>query len=200
MIRTYFKIAFRNILKNKIYSIINIMGLAIGIACCILISLYIIDETRYDRHHKFADRIFRIVQVGDYDGVIENSSSAPFPLGPALSAEYPDLVTSVVRLFNNQAPRTLVEIDENRYYEPGLFYADSTIFDVFDIAFLTGSPKHALTKPNEVLITETIAKKYFQNKDPIGQIIGIEEYAKLKVVGIIKDPPQQSLIQYKILV
>ncbi|MFC2101154.1 FtsX-like permease family protein [Bacteroidota bacterium] len=176
------------------------LGLAIGLACCILIGLYIIDETGYDRHHTYADRIFRIVQVGDYDGVVENSSSAPFPLGPALEAEYPELITSVVRFFNNQAPRTLIDINENRFYESGLFYVDSTIFNVFDINFIIGNPKHTLIKPDEALITESIAKKYFNAENPIGKLLKLEYYTHVKVVGVIKDPPPQSHIQYKILV
>ncbi len=111
MIWNYLKITFRNIYKRKFYAFINILGLAIGIAGFLIISLYITDELSYDRYHSKADQIYRLVNVYDFDGVGENSVSSPFPVAFAMKNDYPDMIENVVRVFNFQAPRSFVEYE-----------------------------------------------------------------------------------------
>ena len=168
MFRNYFKIAFRNIIRYKSYSFLNILGLTIGLACFILISLYIVDELSYDRYHTDAKKIYRVVNVyDDGKGVGEQSSSCPFPVSAALLEDYPEYIDQSIRLFNFQHPTVLLEIGEWKYNEPHFFFADSNIIDVFNIEFIHGNPNTALTDSRSVIITEHIAKKYFEEENPI---------------------------------
>lgn len=192
MIGYYFKIAVRNLFKRSLYSILNISGLAIGIASFIIISLYIVDELSYDRYHSKSSRIYRIGQISDFGGVGENSASLPFPAGFTLMNDNPDLIESVTRVFNFQTPRTFIEYDDKKFIEKGFFFADSSFFTVFDYNFIKGNAENALYEDFSVVITESIAEKYFGDKDPMGEIIKFEENFPLKITGIIEDVPTQS--------
>ena len=192
MFKNSLKIAIRNLVKRKFYSLINISGLAIGIASFIIIMLYIIDELSYDRYHKNAENIYRLVNVYDFDGVGENSASSPFPVAFTMKDEYPGMIKNVVRIFNFQAPRMLIEIGEKRYNERRFFFADSTFFNIFDHEFIHGDPKTVLNESYSVVLTESAAKKYFGDDDPINKTIKFEKQFDLKVTGIIKDVPAQS--------
>ena len=162
MFHNYFKVAVRNILKHKGYSLLNIFGLAIGIACCVLILLYVKDELSYDRYHTKADRIFRVIEEVRLEGVGEESSSMPFPTGDTLPMEYPDVIEESVRFYNFQLPTMSVEYGTSgskRFNESRFFFADAPVFRVFDYKFLQGDPHTALTKPNTIVITRTMARK-----------------------------------------
>ena len=192
MLFSFFKTAFRYLSKRRTYSLINISGLAIGIASFILIMIYVLDEVSYDRHHDRADDIYRLAQIYDFEGVGENSASLPFPVAFTLKNEYPGLVENICRIFNFQAPRSLVEYEEQKFNERRFFFADSTYFKIFDHTFIQGDPETALDEINAVVITESIANKYFGNEDPMGKILILEEVAPLKVTGVIEDLPTQS--------
>ncbi len=188
----YVKILLRNLYKKKIYSFVNMTGLAIGIASFILIMLFVVDELGYDRHHSRADRIYRLCMVYDFGGVGENSASQPFPVAFTLKDEYPDMVQNIVRIFNFQSTRNFIEYGDLKFIEKRFFFADSTFFEIFDHEFIAGNAKTALDEPNSVVITESIAGKYFRDEDPLGKIIDFESGLHLKVTGIIKDVPEQS--------
>lgn len=188
----YLKIALRTLVKHKLYAAINIAGLAIGIASFILIGLYILDELSYDRYHHQAEDIYRLVNVYDFEGVGENSASSPFPVAWTLKNDYPDMIKNVTRVFNRQAPRTLIEYDEKSYNERRFFFADSSFFQLFDHEFIYGNAKSALDEINTVVISETTAKKYFGDENPMGQTIRFEKRLDLKVTGVIKDVPHNS--------
>ena len=143
MFKSYLKIAFRNLYKHKLYTLINIAGLAIGIASFILIWLYILDELSFDRYHKNAGNIYRLVNVYDFDGVGENSASCPFPVAWTLKNEYPGMIKNVTRVFNRQAPRTLIRNGENVFNERRFFFGDSTFFEIFDSEFISGNQDKA---------------------------------------------------------
>ncbi|MCF8235457.1 MAG: ABC transporter permease [Bacteroidales bacterium] len=199
MIGNYFKTALRNILKHKSYSLINIIGLSIGIACFVLIGLYIADEMSYDRYHEKSDRIYRVVNVYDFDGVGENSASAPFPVAFTLKNEYPGLIKNVVRIFDFQVSRSLVEYKDKSFNEKNLFFADSTFFDIFDYKFVKGDPETALQEANSVVITETAARKYFGDEEPMGKVLRYDDRVNLKVTGLIRDVPLQSHFQFSLV-
>ena len=188
----YVKILLRNLYKKKIYSFVNMTGLAIGIASFILIMLFVVDELGYDRHHSKADRIYRLCMVYDFGGVGENSASQPFPVAFTLKDEYPDMIQNVVRVFNFQSTRNFIEYGDLKFIEKRFFFADSTFFEIFDHEFIAGDIKTALDEPNSVVITESIAGKYFRDEDPLGKIIDFESGLHLKVTGIIRDVPEQS--------
>jgi putative ABC transport system permease protein len=196
MFRNYVKTTFRNLIKHKTYSLVNILGLATGIASFLIIYLYISDELGYDRYHSNSNNIYRLVNVYDFEGVGENSASSPFPVAFTLKNEYPDMVGNVVRVFNFQAPRSFVEYKENKFNERRFFFADSTFFEIFDYEFIQGNSRTALNENGSVVITKSIAEKYFGNEDPMGKAIRFETKLELHVTGIINDVPDQSHFKF----
>jgi len=199
MLKYNIKVAFRTIAKRKLYSLVNIIGLAIGIASFILIALYISDEVRYDRHHENANRIYRVVNVYDFKGVGENSSSSPFPVGPTLLKEYPHLIKSAVRFYNDWSSSFFLEYEKKKFKEEKFFFVDSTVFEIFDMPFVRGNAQTALAEPGSVVITETTAKRYFGDTDPLGKMIRGEDSFNLLVTGVIEDPITQSHFTYDLL-
>lgn len=203
MFRNYFKIALRNITKQKAFSFINISGLAIGMACCLLILLYIQDELSFDKYHSKADRIYRAVEEVKFDGVGENSASMPFPFGPTVPVDFPDMVEASVRFFNFQAPTLLLQYgdsDEKRFNEPHVYCADSSVFKIFDFEIIKGDPETALEGPNKIVFTESMVEKYFGNEDPIGKIVRFENAVDCEVTAIMKDVPFNTHFRFDFLV
>ncbi|UCE42743.1 MAG: ABC transporter permease [Candidatus Aminicenantes bacterium] len=189
MIKNYLKITFRNIKKYKSFSFINIAGLAIGMACCVLIILFIQDELSFDRYHEKADRIYRLVDSFDVEGDMSRDfalSSAPF--APALKKEFSE-VEDAVRLFPGR--RRMVSYREKKYYENGLYFADPSLFEIFTFPLVQGNPDTALTAPNTIVISEFIATKYFGNHEPINRTLSINDQDYI-VTGIMKYVPANS--------
>ncbi|NOU45514.1 MAG: FtsX-like permease family protein [Bacteroidales bacterium] len=200
MYLTQLKIALRNIFKHKISSIVNVFGLAIGLASFILILLYVVDELSYDKQHKNADSIYRLVSISDFEGVGEESASAPFPVAPTLVNEFPGMIERVVRLFNFQAPRSLIQLDEKVYNERRLFFADSNFFQMFDYNFIYGDPQIALNEAFAVVITKETAEKYFGRENPMGKLFRYEGNFDLKVTGVIDKVPSTSHFTWDFMV
>jgi putative ABC transport system permease protein len=196
MLLNFFKILFRSFVKRRIYYIINISGLAIGITSFILIMLYVFDELSYDRFYSKADRIVRVCGIYDFGGVGENSASMPFPVAFTLKSEYPDMVEEVVRLFNYQADRCLIEYEGRKFNESRFFFADSTFFEIFEQDFVSGDPSTALLEPNSVVITESMARKYFRDEDPMGKVLKLEVNIPMKVTGVIRDVHRQTHLRF----
>ncbi len=202
MIINYLKTALRNLQKHKGYSLINIVGLAIGMACCLLIMMYVQDELSYDRYHAHADRIYRVIEEVRLEGVGEESSSMPFPAGDTIPLEYPDAVEAAVRFYNFQLPKLSVEYGttgEKRFNEPRFFFADAAVFRVFSFKLIEGDPRKALEEPNSVVITEDMAEKYFEDQDPLGKILRWQGAVNLTVTGIVQNVPVNSHFQFDFL-
>lgn len=201
MFKNYMKIALRNLQKHKGYAAINIGGLAIGIACCILISLYVHFELSYDRYHKHAGSIYRVAM--DYKSE-DRSFQTPIlvaSMGPVLKEEFPE-VEEMVRLFTYSWKETaLVTIGEKHFYEGRFFLADKAFFDVFSCEFIKGDPRVALQAPNSIVITEDTAKKYFGEDEPIGKILSVTNLgrADFQVTGVVKDVPANSHLKFDLL-
>ncbi|MFC2158459.1 ABC transporter permease [Acidobacteriota bacterium] len=188
MIKNYMKIAMRNIRKYKAYSIINIVGLAIGMACCVLILLYIQDELSYDRYHEHSDRIYRIVDSITVRGGEEHHFAlTSAPIGPALKRDFPE-VEEVMRLYPR---RRMVSTGDKKYYEDDLIYADESLFHVFSLHLIEGSPDTALTSPHSVVISEEIASKYFGTQKALDKTLRIEDEDFL-VTGIMQEMSPKS--------
>jgi putative ABC transport system permease protein len=196
MLLNFFKILLRSFIKRRVYYIINITGLAIGITSFILIMLYVFDELSYDRFYSNSDRIARVCMIYDFGGVGENSASMPFPVAYTLKSEYPDMVQEVVRLFNFQADRALIEYEGRKFNESRFFFADSTFFEIFEQDFISGNPATALLEPNSVVITQSVARKYFGDEDPMGKVLKLEVIIPLKVTGVIRDVPRQTHLRF----
>jgi putative ABC transport system permease protein len=198
MFKNHLKIALRNLLKHKAYSFINIAGLAIGMACCLLILLYIHNEIGYDRFHEKADRIHRlVVEYTIGDKTFENSLSSA-PMAPALVQDYPE-IEQAVRVHPHMVPNVLIRAGEKRFYEDKFFYADANVFAVFSFPLVKGDPQRALVEPFSVVVTEAMAQKYFGNDDPIGQTLLLENREPYKITGVLKNLPARSHLQFDFL-
>ncbi len=197
MLRHYIVIAFRNLKRNLNYSLINIGGLAIGLASFLFIVTYIIDELRYDRFNEKAHQIYRVNRFYNSNEVREDAATCSFPFAPALKADYPDIVDEVCRFFNFQTPKYFFEYRKDsshvvKFNERKFFLVDSTVFDIFTFPFLKGDPATALDRPNTIVLTESTAERYFGDEDPIGKILLAEENSSYEVTGVMEDIPSQS--------
>lgn len=191
MLSNYIKIAVRNILRNKLHSFINVLGLSIGIACVILLCLYIQDELSYDKHFSKHDRIYLVMTkqvIGDEESLLANTC---FPLAPAMMNEY-SFIEQAVR--TRHYPDKLFFVDRNgtNINEKNIYFADPEIFKVLDHKFIYGSPEGALDSPDTIVLNETLAKKYFGDRNPVGEIISTNNGLNYKVNGVFKDLPQNT--------
>jgi putative ABC transport system permease protein len=197
MLKNLLTIAIRNILKDKTYSTINILGLTIGITCSMFLFLYILDELSYDRYHKNADNIYRVVSnIKEPDNAF-TWAVAQIPLAEELRTNFPE-VTNAVRFFGTS--RTLYKNEDKQFYEERFFLADSTVFDMFNYEFIKGDVSTALDVPFTMVITENIAKKYFSDADPIGQSLQNQQNEEFKITGVIKDIPSNSHFRFDALI
>ncbi len=190
MFRNYLVVAIRNLLRHRIYSSINVLGLAIGMACCIVISLFVRFELDWDTNHQLAERIFRMnIRSGD-----RWHATAPDPLGPLMLQTFPEIETFVRTI---QDGGKLTRYGEKRFYE-SILYADKAIFDVFDFPFVAGDPGTALEDPRSMVITEETARKYFGKLSPMGEtlVVGDREY---RISGVVADIPDNSSVQFDFL-
>lgn len=199
MFRNYINVAIRNILKHKFFSAINILGMTIGVAACLLIILHVTDELSYDRFHANADRIYQVGLHGKIAGQdIRTANTCP-PMAAALVAEIPEVeaATRVAPYFGRPA----VKYDEKVLTEEKVFFADSNFFEFFSFILKEGDVKTSLKEPNTVVLTEDMAKKYFGSESPMGKLMVIGDDNKtFKVTGVAANPPSNSHFGFNILV
>jgi len=196
MISNYIKIALRNLIRFKAYSAINIAGLAVGMACCILILLYVFDELSYDRFHKKADRIYRITVNGVLGDNSFNAAVTAPPLRNVLLEEYPE-VEAATRFRSFGFP--VLRYGDKVFSEERFFWVDSTFFDVFTVEFVKGDPETALLQPESVVLTEKMAAKYFGSEDPVGKLINADNRRDYKITGVVKEFPENSHLHFDFL-
>lgn len=196
MFLNYLKIAFRNLKKNKGYSFINIFGLAVGIASCIVILLFIQDEFSYDKFNKNYNRIYRVCLDGRISNNELQTASSCAPCGPTFLQEIPE-VKNFTRIRNYGFP--VIRYKDKAFSEERFYWVDSTYFDVFTVHFIEGDPKSALSQPNSVVITKSIAKKYFGNEEPVGKILNSDRRKDYMVTGVIDDFPINSSFHFDLL-
>jgi len=190
MIKNYFKIAFRNLWRNKAFSAINIFGLAIGIATCLIIMLFVQNELSYDRYNKKADQMVRVVFRGTVEGQKMKEANVMPPVARTLLNNYPE-VKQATRLQQGGSP--IVVYGDKSFKEDAFAYVDPNFFIVFTLPLLEGDPKTALQQPNTIVITEAIAHKYFGNNDPIGKVLTFKDWnTSFKVTGLIDKVPVNS--------
>ena len=203
MLKNYLRVAWRNVFKHKVHSFINVFGLAIGLASFVLIFLYVQDELSYDRYNEKADQTYRV--NSDVKGA-EYSASMAFPVGATLQADYPNFVETYTRFFNFQAPTVAITYspdggEQVRFNEPHFFFADSTVFDVFDFELKVGDKSSALAAPNTILLTEDMATKYFGNEDPVGKNLSLDNQGTINfvVVGVLANAKSNTHFKYDFL-
>ena len=197
MFSNYVKIVLRNIKRHKIYSFINIMGLAIGMACCILVFLYVHHEMSFDRYHHDGERIFRIAQKIQKEAAELETARVATPLIPAVRESFPEV--EFAARFQLATWDSLVERGETKFYEDWVMIADNDIFHVFTIPFIRGNPEKALERPNTVVITEKIAQKYFGLDNPIGETLTLWGNP-VEVTGVVANYPKNTHLKYDIII
>ncbi|HEY4287424.1 MAG TPA: ABC transporter permease [Puia sp.] len=206
MLRHFFQIAWRQLMKRKFYSFINIAGLAIGMACCIVITLYIQNELSYDRYHTKRDRIYRVVQAFRSSQPGEKlTAPSPrdyqvwgcAPVGPALQSDFPQ-IEKVVQFMSPVS--LLLQRGDKRFQQDNLICMDSTAFDVFSWKMLRGDPHTALVAAGSIVLTKTVAQKFFGDANPIGQALRVDNSDNFMVTGVMEDVPPNSQFSFNGLI
>ena len=205
MLKSYLKIGFRNLARQKLYSSINIGGLGLGIACAILIFIWVQDELRYDRFHVHADTLYRLNWDFKWNGNEGVGPGTPPPLAAALSRETPDVVQAT-RIF--PVPPSIVRYEDKFFNEQKILGVDTNFFELFSFNLLAGSPRRVLAEPNSAVVTQGFSHKYFGDQSPLGKIITIGEDRRIfgracsssfTVTGVVESPPRNSHIQFDLL-
>jgi len=197
MIKNLLLVALRNLKKDKWYSLLNVLGLTIGITFSLFLIFYINDELNYDRYNEKADRIYRINSFIQEKDKATNWAITQEPLARTLKKDFPEVEESGKMM---QKERTLFKQGANDFYEKKVYYADSTIFNIFSYKFIEGNPKRALAEPNNIVITKSIAEKYFgKSRGVIGNTLKTV-YDVYKVSGVIEDVPQNSHLRFDMLI
>lgn len=192
MIQNFFKIALRNLSKNAGYTAINVMGLSIGLAACLLIGLWVADELTYDQFHEKADRIYRTHGDVRFSGADLSMSCAPAPMAATLKKDYPQL-EEVCRIWDRGSLR--VQKNEEVFIENKVMAIDPSAFQVFSFPLTEGNPQTALAEPNTVVISERVARKYFAGKSPVGETLKFNDNLQAKITGVMRNIPLNSHIQ-----
>ncbi len=193
----HIKVALRNIRRHKGYAFLNVFGLAAGMACCILIGLWVLDELNHDRFHKNAASICRVESNQDFSGRILHIYWTPFPLGPALKAEIPEISDST-RAANLGAQ--FIRYEDKAFEEYGVWAVDPSFLKMFTFPITKGDPETALSGTSSFVMTERLAAKIFEGSDPIGKVINMAQSADFTVTGVMKDIPRNSSLQFDALI
>ena len=198
LVWSYIKIAFRKIKRHKAYSFINLAGLTVGMASCILILLWVWNELSFDCFHENADQLFRAVEHEQMsDGRILAYPVFPTGFGPAFKIDYPQVLEAV--RFRRSRGR-IVRFGDNSFYEDGFAFADPELFKIFTFPLLQGNVDTILSAPASIVLTEEMVQKYFKGKDPIGQVIQVDGKHEFQVTGVLKNIPHNSQIQFDFVV
>jgi putative ABC transport system permease protein len=198
MLKNYFISAYRSIKKNKFYSILNIFGPAIGITCAILILLYVQEEVTFDKHSRNWDRIYRLESDFNISGKATLAALVPIPMAPTLKDEYPE-IKEITRFVGFGIQDILFQYKDLKFFEDKIYFADSTVFKLFDYEFILGSPDNALNEPNTIVITESFASRYFGRENPVGESLISSNFGSFRVTGVIKDVPANSHLRFDCL-
>jgi len=196
MFRNYLKIAARNFYKHKSYSLINILGLAIGMACCYLFSLLVLNELHYDRFHEKADRLCGAVNDQYFEGEKWTISATPALLGPALEQELPEVVATTRYQAYGQA---LLTHGETAFFERGIYLVDPSFLQMFNFPLIRGDKNTALNNTHSIVISTDFVAKYFPDENPIGKILTLNNEHELLVTGILENVPHNSSLTFQML-
>jgi putative ABC transport system permease protein len=197
MIRNFFRIAFRNISRHKVFTFINVTGLAVGLAASLLILLWVQDELSYDKFNRNGKNIFRVEEDQFYSGERYHVTVTPHPSGPVWKEKVPE-IKEQTRL--NRLPRILFRQEDKVFFESLIAAADSGLLKMFTFPVLAGNPLTALSSPYSIVLTEKLARKYFGNTNPIGRTLTLENKYQFMVTGLIKDLPKNSIFNFEGLI
>ena len=195
MLKSFIKIAWRNLRKNKLYTFVNILGLTIGIASCILIGLYVTHELGYDRFNQRADRIARITMEFTDGTTVDRSALSGTKVGPQFQRTFPAITAYTRTILYTPT----ISVEDRTFNESRFLFADSAFFNIFSFPLIKGNPSTALSAPNQVVLTESMAKKYFPGQDPIGKTIKVNNAREYTITGIANDAPDNSQVQFNFI-
>lgn len=199
MLANYLKILFRGFIRNKTFSLINILGLSVGLTCFLLITLFVVDEFSFERHQSRLERIYMVTTEATWDGQTQKWTGVPNLLAPTINREIPE-VEKAVRLFSHEFGNlAFVSTDTVKSSEKMMGWADAEIFDVLSYHFIHGDPAAALTRPNTAVMSASAAKKYFGTTEVLGKTIKVDKFAMLEITGVFADPPPTSRFQYPVI-
>ncbi|HZI24206.1 MAG TPA: ABC transporter permease, partial [Chryseolinea sp.] len=200
MFRNYFKIAVRNFVQQKYYSLINTLGLALGTAACILILLFVKDELSFEKGFTNNQQIYRLVEDFPMGPHLSQSATVPFPTKNNLMNDFPE-VTNAALIFRpsswGQAP--VLKLEDEEYFEDNFIFAEHSFLEIYKFPFIKGDAAKALMGPNELVLTATAAKKYFGDEDPIGKRLNLSNFVDLEVIGVIPDLPDNTHLQFDMI-
>jgi putative ABC transport system permease protein len=196
LIPHYVKIAYRNLVKHRLFSLINVVGLSLGIAGCLLILTYIGYERSYDGYHRRASDIYRIASRTTASGQTTGSTRTPAPVGPTMVQDFPEVIDAV--RFSPTVKRVFAFGDKN-FFQDGVLYVDRSVFDVFSWELIEGDPATALEAPFTMVVTETTARKIFGDESPVGKFVKWDNKFDYRVTGVVKDPPSNSHFTFTVL-
>ncbi len=200
MIYNYLKAILRSLSRNKVFSLINLLGLSIGLTSFILIGIYVVDEFSFDTHHAKADRIYQITIAAPYNGKIEKWNSVPNRTAPTLAKDIPEVEKTFRLLPNNFSGKAFVSSENIKSTETKLVWADAAIFDVLTIPFLKGDPNTALTRPHTIVISEASAIKYFGSQDVLGKTLKIDkDTTEFEVTGVMANPKLNTRFSFPMI-
>lgn len=198
MFKNYLRIALRNFQRQKSYTVINVLGLALGMACCVLIFLFVRDELSYDRYHDRANQIYRIIKDTEVAGVRDLSVTTPPPMAEALVRDFPEVIDTV-RFISALKKEIVISSSSKKFYERRFYFADQNVFDVFTFPLVNGNSKTALQEPYSIVITEEIAQKYFGTENPLGKVLTFNNSENYTITGVLKNIPSNSHFRFDFL-
>lgn len=199
MLTNYLKIAIRNLMKNKLFTGLNVLGLALGIAVALLLLVYVQDEISFDRYHSKVDRIYRGILDVTFGDISETWSTYPNVVGPTMKEEVAGVEEQMRMWEHNFGEPAFVSAGQRKFVQKNFCWADSSIFKIFDVKMLDGNPGTALNGPGKIILSKTVADKFFPGEEPIGQLIKIDNALDLEVTGVYEDFPQNSTLDAEVI-
>ncbi|HRI80038.1 MAG TPA: ABC transporter permease, partial [Cyclobacteriaceae bacterium] len=201
MFKNYILLAFRNVIQHKFFSVINLVGLVTGMACCLLIFIYVEDELSYDRFHRDHENMYRVALHGKISGQEIHTSNSSLPLGPAMKSEIPGIEQFMRLVPATRGTGMAVRYEDKSLLEEKIFYSDSNFFEFFSFELINGDAQTVLREPNSIVITQSTATKYFGTEDPIGKtlVIGTKKMS-CKVTGIAANTPSNSHFHFNAII
>jgi len=197
MLKNYVLIALRNLRKHRFYSFINVAGLSVGIGICLVILLFVLNEISFDRHHVFADRIYRVHSKIDFAGNHYDMTYAPAPMAATLAADYPE-VEAAIRF--RERGSYLIKRETENIKENNVMWTDKDFFKIFTVPLLAGNPETALAEPNSIAISKKIADKFFPNEEALGQTLILDNKLNMKITAVFEEMPSTSHFHFDVLI
>ena len=189
MIKNYLKIAWRSLVKSRLFTALNLLGLALGLTVSLLLMLYVKDELSFDKYHTNGKDIYRVGVTATFDSKSEKWASAPNVVGPTMKNEVPEVVQQTRLLLNDFGQTAFINLGEKKFAEKKLYWVDGSIFELFDIKLIQGNPETALQDPNKIVLSQATAKKYFGDENPLGKIVKVGSKYTMEVTGVYENLP-----------